>query len=58
MDTIEKERLVEIKGGTTNPLTSAFLNAFTNIVKVLFDAGHSVGGAFRRIAEDSLCPLE
>ena len=51
------EELVNIYGGTTT-VTSSVINAFTNIIKVLMEAGHGVGSAIRRIGENNLCPLE
>ncbi len=50
------EELENIYGGTT--VSSGIINAFTNIIKVLMDAGHGVGSALRRIGEGNLCPLE
>lgn len=52
----ENVELAKICGGTT--ITSGIINAFTNIIKVLMDAGHGVGSAIRRIGEGNLCPLE
>jgi len=49
--------LENIYGGTTT-ISSSVLNAFTNIIKVLMEAGHGVGSAVRRIGENNLCPLE
>lgn len=51
------DKLDNIVGGTVN-ITSSFINAFTNIIKVLMDAGHEFGSAIRRISEDSICPLK
>lgn len=48
--------LEKIYGGTT--VSSAIINAFTNIIKVLMEAGHGVGSAIRRIGEGNMCPLE
>ena len=45
-------------GTTTNSISSAAINAFTNIIKILFDAGHDTGSAVRRIGEGKLCPLD
>lgn len=59
MSILEKEELANIRGGSSiSSLSSAMINAFTNVIKVLFDAGHSVGSAIRRIAEGELCPLK
>lgn len=50
------EKLENIYGGTT--VSSAIINAFTNIIKILMDAGHDFGSAIRRINEDNICPLK
>lgn len=57
MSRLDNSQLAKIRGGA-DTVSSAVINAFTNVIKVLFDAGHSVGSAIRRISEDSLCPLE
>lgn len=57
MKKLENDALVNVVGGTTT-VSSTVINAFTNVIKVLFDAGHSVGSALRRIGEGNLCPLE
>lgn len=56
MSRIDDSKLCNIKGGAD--ITSTLVNAFTNVIKVLFDAGHSVGSAIRRFTEGDLCPLE
>lgn len=58
MSKISNEELSNLKGGASSTITSAMVNAFTNVIRVLYDAGHSVGSAIRRIAEGNLCPLE
>ena len=57
MSIIDDNKLETIKGGTST-LTSTMVNAFTNIIKILFDAGRSFGSSFRRISENNLCPLD
>lgn len=56
MKKCETRELEKIYGGTT--ISGTVINAFTNIIKVLMDAGHSVGSAIRRVGEGNLCPLE
>ena len=56
MSRIGEDKLCNIKGGAD--VTSTFVNAFTNVIKVLFDAVHSVGSAIRRFTEGDLCPLK
>lgn len=48
--------LDQIMGGTT--LSASLLNSFTNIIKVLIDAGRSIGSSIRRIGEGEVCPLK
>ena len=45
-----------IGGGDT--ITGTILNAFTNIIKILYEAGEGLGSSLRRISEGNLCPLE
>lgn len=56
MKIIDDNKLCNIKGGAD--ISSTLVNAFTNVIKILFDSGHSVGSAIRRITEGELCPLE
>jgi hypothetical protein len=58
MKQIEENNLNEIYGGTSTYITSALVNAIVNVIKVLKDAGYSVGSSIRRISENDLCPLE
>lgn len=53
---VKKEQLDQIVGGTT--ISGTLINAFTNIIKVLFDAGRGVGSSIRRMVENDICPLE
>ena len=45
-----------VTGGDS--ISGIVINAFTNVIKVLMDAGRGVGSAIRRVAEGNLCPLE
>lgn len=56
MKKIRKDNLDKIYGGTT--VSSAIINAFTNVIKLLMDSGHTLGSAIRRISEKQICPLE
>ncbi len=51
------DKLVSLKGGTTN-ISSGMINSFTNIIKVIFEVGKSLGSSIRRIAEGNLCSLD
>ena len=57
MKKIEQETLDTIYGGTTT-VTGPIINAIVNVIKVLQEAGHSLGSGIRRISENHLCPLE
>lgn len=57
MKKIEENILEEITGGNTS-ITGPIINALVNVIKVLKDAGYSIGSGIRRIGENSLCPLE
>lgn len=57
--TINNKELDSLVGGTVaSYISSAIVNAFTNVIKVLMDAGHEFGSSLRRISEGSLCPLK
>lgn len=56
MNRISDELLEEVIGGAS--VSGTIINAFTNVIKVLIDAGIGVGSAIRRVHDDKLCPLE
>lgn len=51
-----REALVKVTGGSSS-ISGPIINAFTGLVKVLFDAGKSMGSSIRRIVDDEICPL-
>ena len=57
MKQIKNDTLDRIKGGTTT-ITGTILNAIVDILKLIKDAGYSVGSGIRRISENELCPLK
>jgi len=57
MSELKEEQLGEIKGGNTT-ISGPIINAVVNVIKVIKDAGYSLGSGIRRISEDKLCPLE
>lgn len=57
MKIIEDKELEKICGGTSS-FTSGMVNAITNTIKFIKDAGYSFGSAIRRIGEGNLCPLK
>lgn len=58
MKKINNQNLAEITGGASTVINGSFVNAFVNIIKLLMDAGNSVGSSIRRIAEGEVCPLQ
>lgn len=58
MKEINSDELDTIKGGQFENVTGPIINALTNIINLLKDAGYSTGSGIRRITEDKLCPLE
>ena len=57
---LKDNNLDEIIGGASSTsLTGAVITALTNIIKVIFDAGNSVGTSIRRLTDqEGICPLE
>lgn len=54
---IRKEcELEKVVGGTT--ISGTIINALTNLIKVLGDAGRGFGASIRRIGANDLCPLK
>ena len=47
MNRISDEKLEEVIGGAS--VSGTIINAFTNVIKVLIDAGIGVGSAIRRV---------
>ena len=57
MEKIDNDKLENIVGGSST-ITGTILSAFTNIIRILYDAGEGVGSAIRRLSENELCPLK
>lgn len=57
MKKIESNNLSKIWGGATS-VSATVINALVNVIKVLKDAGYSLGSGIRRISENNICPLE
>lgn len=57
MREIEHSNLNEIYGGSAS-ISATVINALVNVIKVLKDAGYSLGSGIRRISENNICPLE
>ncbi len=58
MKIIKDKDLEKIYGGTTNYITSTFINTILNVVNVIGEGGVRIGSAIRRISEGNLCPLD
>ncbi len=56
MSKVDEEKLDIICGGGTS-ITGTLVSAITDVIKVLYDAGHAVGSSIRRIKEKELCPI-
>lgn len=56
MENIHEEKLEKIYGGTS--ITGTLVNALTNIIELLYEAGYSLGSSARRIKEGNICPLK
>lgn len=57
MSKLEEEKLETMYGGGTS-VSGTLINALTEVIRVLYDAGHAVGSSFRRIKENDLCSVE
>ncbi|MBQ6476985.1 MAG: hypothetical protein IJI43_00930 [Bacilli bacterium] len=57
MREVSSHELVTITGGT-NSISAPIINALTNIIKVLYDAGSGLGSAIRRMSANSMCPTK
>ena len=55
MNKLDKTELQNIDGGLS--ISGTIINAFTNGIKTILDAGRSLGTAIRRIKEDKMCTL-
>ena len=57
MDKINEEELDKIIGGSST-ITGTVLNAFTTIIKFIYEVGEGIGSSFRRMSDGDLCPLK
>ena len=55
MEVLKDNDLVLVRGGGTE---STLINAFTNVFKILFEAGVGMGSSFRRFHDDDLCSVK
>jgi hypothetical protein len=57
MEKIKTETLETIYGGNTS-ITGPIITGLVSIIKILKEAGYSLGSGIRRISETNLCPLK
>lgn len=57
MRKIAISNLENIYGGGTS-VSATIINALVNVIKVLKEAGYSLGSGIRRISENNVCPLD
>ena len=56
MDKVLDDELDKIIGGSS--VSGTLLNAFTTIIKFIYEVGEGIGSSLRRIGEGDLCPLK
>lgn len=56
MDKVLDNELDKIIGGSS--VNGTLLNAFTTIIKFIYEVGEGIGSSLRRIGEGDLCPLK
>ena len=56
MDKVLDKELDKIIGGSS--VSGTLLNAFTTIIKFIYEVGEGIGSSLRRIGEGDLCPLK
>ena len=56
MDRVDDAFLDNVVGGST--VSGTLMNAFTSIVKFIYEVGEGIGSSIRRISEGDLCPLK
>ncbi len=57
MKELSKKELLNIDGGTSNLLTTAFFNALTKAISTILDLGRSFGTAIRSSISGNVCPF-
>ena len=56
MDRVDDAFLDNVVGGSN--VSGTLMNAFTSIVKFIYEVGEGIGSSIRRISEGDLCPLK
>lgn len=58
MKNIKNDELDNIKGGQVESVSGPIINAVVGVIKVLQDAGYSMGSGIRRLVDNNICPLD
>ena len=56
MDRVDDAFLDNVVGRSS--VSGTLMNAFTSIVKFIYEVGEGIGSSIRRISEGDLCPLK
>ena len=56
MEKADDISLDNIVGGSN--VSGTLMNAFTSIVKFIYEVGEGIGSSIRRMSEGNLCPLK
>lgn len=57
MTPIKEDTARNIIGGS-NYVSGTVINALVNVIKLLMDAGQTVGSSIRRVVDHNVCPLK
>ncbi|MCI8346951.1 MAG: hypothetical protein HFJ12_03265 [Bacilli bacterium] len=57
MTPIKEDTTRNIIGGS-NYVSGTVINALVNVIKLLMDAGQTVGSSIRRVVDHNVCPLK
>lgn len=57
MKQLNKQELMEVKGGASNFLTAAFITSLSRAGNMLLDLGRSLGTSIRRLINGNVCSI-
>lgn len=52
------DKEAEVVFGGSSTISGTVINAFVNVIKLVYEAGKGLGSAIRRLSEEKMCPLE
>lgn len=55
MKKLNQNDLLQIEGGIN--ISGTLINSFSSIIKIILEVGRSIGSAFRRFGDDTMCNL-